>query len=731
VTPALRHSRRAIKRAGRETTFLVILSAVLMAVLVATFGYLYARQNALQDGIREDALWAVYQLDREARTLAHAMSAAQSQWPVEASRIAELSLRYDILYSRLSILSNAKYETSLASSAGFVGSRASIRDKVLGLEPFFNGMASSAPLDRDEFSIATSDLLALVPVTERMLTDTNTAVSALRADARAEVMRIQQATALLVLIIAVSIALLILNLMRQLKLTRRTTGQLEAAANEISKAYTAAEAGNRAKSEFMAVMGHEIRTPLNAILGMTELLAHADLPEEDRRGVKVIASSGQALLEIINEILDFAKIEHGDLVLDTIAFEPQKLAEDAMEVVAGRAADQGDRLELEVSGSLQGRAVLSDPTRIRRVLLNLLSNAVKFTQNGEVRLHVSQPAPNRIRFEVADTGIGISAEALPRLFNPFTQEDGTISRRFGGTGLGLAICKKTIEAMGGDIGVQSTAGSGSVFWFELPIETVQAPLTDTAPIDPKAALPVRNILVVEDNAVNRDVALRFLQKLGQRVTMAIDGLEGVSHAKAGGFDLILMDMQMPVMDGLAATREIRSHELQTGKRARIVAMTANASDTDRALCMEAGMDAFVAKPITLARLADVIRGPEASASSPISSDARSDHPVIDQERRLELTEAFGADGLKELDDSFFSDAAGILRAFHAALSAGDAASADRALHSLKGASANLGFVDFSTFTEKARSDTLRADLGTEIEKRLATIREAGEQAHAA
>lgn len=479
-------------------------------------------------------------------------------------------------------------------------------------------------------------------------------------------------------------------------------------------------------------MGHEIRTPLNAILGMTELLAHADLPEEDRRGVKVIASSGQALLEIINEILDFAKIEHGDLVLEMIAFDPKKLAKDAMEVVAGRAADQGDRLELHVSDSLAGLAILSDPTRIRRVLLNLLSNAVKFTRDGDVRLHVALPAPARIRFEIADTGIGISAEALPRLFNPFTQEDGTISRRFGGTGLGLAICKKTIEAMGGTIGVDSTAGSGSVFWFELPVETVQATVTDTATTDAKAELPVRNILVVEDNAVNRDVAQRFLKKLSQRVTMAIDGLDGVSQAQAGYFDLILMDMQMPVMDGLAATREIRARERETGKRARIVAMTANASDTDRALCMEAGMDAFVAKPITLARLADIVRGPDSPVSTPMGSqEARSDHPVIDQERRLELAEAFGADGLKELDDSFFTDAAAILRAFHAALSAGDAAAADRALHSLKGASANLGYADFSVFTENARIDTTRTDLGAEIEIRLASIRKAGEQAHAA
>ena len=280
-------------------------------------------------------------------------------------------------------------------------------------------------------------LAGLVPVTERMLTDTNTSVSALRADARAEVMQLQKVTALIVLASAVVIGLLILNLMGQLRLTRRATGQLEEIARDLSKAYEAAEAGNRAKSEFMAVMGHEIRTPLNAILGMAELLNVADLPADDRHGVSVIRSSGQALLEIINEILDFAKIEHGDLVLERVQFRPTLLVEEAVNVVAGRALEQGNTIRCTIAEDLHEANFASDPTRIRRVLLNLLSNAVKFTRAGSIDVEVTLAAPDRLRVEVSDTGIGISPEGLSRLFRPFTQEDGSYSRRFGGTGLGL------------------------------------------------------------------------------------------------------------------------------------------------------------------------------------------------------------------------------------------------------------------------------------------------------
>ncbi len=727
MTPALRESRRSVGRAERATRFLVALCVTLMALLVATFVYLSERQKDLQDSIREDALWAVYQLDREARTLAHAVERSERKFPPAASDIEELTLRYDILYSRLSLLSNAKYETALATSAEFLARRAEIRDRILSMEAVFNSLASGTIVKSSELAEVRDVLAALVPATEKMLIDTNASVSAVRADTRSEVMSIQQATAGLVLVIACAIGLLILNLTRQLRLTRRTTEQLEAAASEISAAYKAAEAGNRAKSEFMAVMSHEIRTPLNAILGMAELLAEADLPEEDRHGVSVIRSSGHSLLEIINEILDFAKIEHGDLVLETVPFNAAALADDAMKVVAGRAAEQETALHSTVEDPIAETTLLSDPTRIRRVLLNLLSNAVKFTRNGRVDLRVSQPVPDRLRFEIADTGIGISSEALPRLFNPFTQEDSTISRRFGGTGLGLAICKKTVEAMGGSIGVESTLGVGSRFWFELPVEVGKAHLPAPIPASGSTELPRLHVLVVEDNAVNRDVAERFLDKLGQDVAMASDGAEGVALAASRTFDLILMDMQMPVMDGIAATLAVRKSEEVTGRRARIVAMTANASDTDRARCVAAGMDGFIAKPVTIALLAEVIAGAPRLAADTGSGEA----PAVDATRRAELAEAFGEDGLRELDQTFAADLATVLSDLRDALAAGDAAAIDRVLHSIKGAASNLGYMDLAAYADRARAEADKTGADEAIRTRVAALSELRGQAQAA
>jgi two-component system, sensor histidine kinase len=729
VIPALQESRQAVRRAGKATTFLVVLSAMLMGVLVLTFTYLNMRQNELQDGIREDALWAVYQLDREARALAHRADHALLTWPLETEELDELALRYDILYSRLSVLENAKYEVSLSNSASFLSGRNAVRERIKGVQAHFDGLAATGQLDRAELEVIASEMTALIPATERMLGDTNTSISAVRADARAEVMQIQHATVIVVAISSFSIFLLILNLMRQLRFMRRTTGQLETAASEISEAYKAAEAGNRAKSEFMAVMGHEIRTPLNAILGMAELLATADLPEKDREGVRVITSSGQALLEIINEILDFAKIEHGDLVLDTVPFNPRRLAEETLKVIGGRASEQGIALRIVVEDAAGSGTVLLDPTRIRRVLLNLLSNAVKFTQNGHVELRVHRPAANLLRFEIEDTGIGISAEALPRLFNPFTQEDSTISRRFGGTGLGLAICKKTIEAMGGTIGVDSTLGVGSLFWFELPVEAVATERDEEAGTNcAEASLPVLDVLVVEDNAVNREVARRFLERLGQRVTMAVDGAQGVEMAAGGRYDLILMDMQMPVMDGIAATVAIRSGEAETGRHVPIVAMTANASDADRTLCLEAGMDAFVAKPVTLAALGAILRN--AAPASAHAPENETELPV-DPARRAELAETFGAAGLNDLDESFFAEMSDLLRKLHEALQAADMGMADRALHSMKGSASNLGYMELASFAERARGQSDASLAETGIEQRLSALKTAWEQARAA
>ncbi|MBX3577041.1 MAG: response regulator [Rhizobiaceae bacterium] len=732
MTPALRESRQAVRRAGRATTFLVVVSAVLMALLIAMFAYLSERQQTLQDSIREDALWAVYQLDREARTLAQGVDQALASWPLDATEAGELGLRYDILYSRLTILDNAKYETSLAGSDGFLAGRSAIRDRILSLEPAFNRLAADGTLDWPSLAAAGVTLGSLVPVTERMLTETNTSVAAVRADSRIEVMAIQRATAVLVLVIGVAITLLILNLSRQLQLTRRTTDNLESAARDMSEAYRAAEAGNRAKSEFMAVMGHEIRTPLNAILGMAELLAEANLPEEDRYGVTVIRNSGQSLLETINEILDFAKLEHGDdLPAEAVAFSAGELVRKAIGVVEGRAREQDNDLQVQLADALDLHSYIGDPTRISRVLINLLSNAVKFTRGGTVTVTASQvetASAQRLRFEVADTGIGIADESLPRLFNAFSQVDSTISRRFGGTGLGLAICRRLVEALGGEIGVQSREGVGSTFWFEVPVTVSSARLPQPEADQQTSAVPRLKLLLVEDNLVNRQVVLRFLDRLGQSVDVATDGAQAVRMATGNQYDLILMDMQMPVMDGIAATRAIRALGGDNGA-VPIVAMTANASDGDRDLCHKAGMDGFEVKPISSDRLASMLAGfglrrnrhDMATSEAADGSSAPTQDATRDEQRVNELLDALGEDGFRDLLDIFFADAATLLSDLHRSLASHDLELFDRTLHSLKGAASNLGYFGFAAMVEGLRAERLDPSVATRIGSEIAHL----------
>ena len=338
-------SREAVRQTGGATRYLLALSVVLMFALAGVFTHLSNRQNALQDSIREDALWAVYQFDRESRTLYQALAHYISLSRPTSDEAKKLTLRYDILYSRLSILANGKYETYFEQSEHVIALRPRARELVLSIEPVFNALTAGKDASRKSLEAAANAVRELLDVTEDLLTFTNSTVSAARSDAREEIMQLQKLSAWVVLALGISIVLLIVNLMRQLRIVRSATAEIEAAANRMGDAYRAAEAGNQSKSQFMATIGHEIRTPLNAILGMAELLSMGRLGEEERENVRVITSSGTALLEIINEILDFAKIEHGDEPPENVPFHAPDLVRQAMKVMEGRAREQRDRLE--------------------------------------------------------------------------------------------------------------------------------------------------------------------------------------------------------------------------------------------------------------------------------------------------------------------------------------------------------------------------------------------------
>jgi signal transduction histidine kinase len=374
---------------------------------------------------------------------------------------------------------------------------------------------------------------------------------------------------------------------------------------QLEAALVRAEDGARAKAEFLAMMSHEIRTPLSGILGMVQLMMDTRLDDEQDGYMQTVQHSGEALLAILDDVLDFSKIEAGKLTIDRVPFDLRRAVESVVTLMDSRAREKSLSLVLDVAPDLWP-TVMGDPLRLRQVLLNLVSNAIKFTAAGVVTVEVSRAAGSfdRLAFRISDTGMGIDEAVLPTLFADFAQQDASISRRFGGTGLGLSICKRLVALMGGSIEATSRLGSGSAFRFELPLPQAAAAvagktesgLPNEAPLD---------ILVAEDNPVNQRIAMAMLTHRGHRVTVVADGAAAVQAVADGRFDLVMMDVRMPGVDGLEATRRIRR---LPGPQARtpVIALTGMAFEVDRERCLAAEMNDVVVKPYTRSRLVDAI-----------------------------------------------------------------------------------------------------------------------------
>jgi signal transduction histidine kinase/CheY-like chemotaxis protein len=376
-----------------------------------------------------------------------------------------------------------------------------------------------------------------------------------------------------------------------------------------------AESASRAKSDFLAMMSHEIRTPLHGVTTMLALLAESPLDATQRQYANIAMTSGESLLAIIDDVLDVTRIDSGGVTLEERDVDVRTLVREVLRIHAQQAEEKGLRLMADVSAAVPPQ-IVGDPSRLRQILTNLVGNAVKFTFVGEVAVVVSvaKGEPAQLQIDVRDTGIGIPSEAKPNLFEAFSQADNSITRRFGGTGLGLAICQRLVALMGGTLAVQSALHAGSTFQLRVPLR-LPRPVDAGASADAQVVAlgdasagdaESRYILLVEDNPVNQLVASHVLGKLGHRVEVAANGLIAVAACAREDFDLVLMDCHMPEMDGFEATRTIRARQRPQQPRVPIVAMTADAMAGTRQACLDAGMDDYVAKPVTKDALAALV-----------------------------------------------------------------------------------------------------------------------------